>query len=74
MLFSTLEFPVGELASPGVYTPDDLAAGVVPQGPVVVFDFDNYYMGGAVAEQLARQVSDVALRHPPRVTPRPGHS
>ncbi len=44
MLFSTLEFPVGELDGPGVYTPDDLAAGVVPQGPVVVFDFDNYYL------------------------------
>lgn len=53
MLFSTLEFPVGELDRPGVFTPDDLAAGVVPPGPVVVFDFDNYYMGGAVAEQLA---------------------
>ncbi len=53
MLFSTLEFPVGELDGPGVYTPDDLAAGMVPAGPVVVFDFDNYYMGGAVAERLA---------------------
>jgi dimethylamine/trimethylamine dehydrogenase len=55
MLFSTLEFPVGELSGPAVYTPDDIAAGVVPQGPVVVFDFDNYYMAGAIAEQLARQ-------------------
>jgi len=54
MLFSTLEFAVGQLDGPGVYTPDDLAAGVVPEGPVLVFDFDNYYMGGAVAEQLAR--------------------
>jgi dimethylamine/trimethylamine dehydrogenase len=53
MLFSTLEFPVGELDVPGVFTPDDLADGVVPPGPVVVFDFDNYYMGGAVAEKLA---------------------
>ncbi len=60
MLFSTLEFPVGELEVPGVYTPDDLAAGIVPSGPVVVFDFDNYYMGGAVAEQLAKQTGDVA--------------
>ena len=59
MLFSTLEFPVGELEVPGVYTPDDLAAGVVPSGPVVVFDFDNYYIGGAVAEQLAKQTGDV---------------
>jgi dimethylamine/trimethylamine dehydrogenase len=55
MLFSTLEFPVGELAGPTVYTPDDIAAGVVPEGPVVVFDFDNYYLAGAIAEQLARQ-------------------
>ncbi len=59
MLFSTLEFPVGELDVPGVYTPDDLAAGAVPTGPVVVFDFDNYYLAGAVAEQLAKQVGDV---------------
>lgn len=59
MLFSTLEFPVGKLDGPGVYTPDDIAAGVVPQGPVVVFDFDNYYMAGAIAEQLAQQVGDV---------------
>jgi dimethylamine/trimethylamine dehydrogenase len=60
MLFSTLEFPVGELDEPGVYTPDDLAAGIVPQGPVVVFDFDNYYLAGALAEQLAKQVGEVS--------------
>jgi dimethylamine/trimethylamine dehydrogenase len=51
---------VGELDLPGVYTPDDLAAGIAPSAPVVVFDFDNYYMGGAVAEQLARQTGDVS--------------
>jgi len=60
MLFSTLEFPVGELEAPGVYTPDDLAAGIVPPGPVVVFDFDNYYLAGAVAEQLAIEVGGVS--------------
>jgi dimethylamine/trimethylamine dehydrogenase len=38
---------------PGVYTPDDIAAGVVPEGPVLVFDHDNYYMGGVLAEYLA---------------------
>jgi dimethylamine/trimethylamine dehydrogenase len=59
MLFSTLEFPAEELAGPAVYTPDDLAAGVVPPGPVVVFDFDNYYLAGAIAEQLAKS-GDVA--------------
>jgi len=31
MLFSTLEFPVGELDVPGVYTPDDLASGALPR-------------------------------------------
>ena len=60
MLFSTLEFPVGELEAPGVYTPDDLAAGIVPPGPVVVFDFDNYYLAGAIAEQLAIEVGEVS--------------
>lgn len=64
MLFSTLEFPVGELDGPGVYTPDDLAAGVTPEGPVVVFDFDNYYLGGAIAEQLASQVGNVTYVTP----------
>jgi len=53
MLFSSLEFPVGELDVPQVYTPDDLALGVLPEGPVVVFDFDNYYLGGAIALRLA---------------------
>jgi dimethylamine/trimethylamine dehydrogenase len=60
MQFSTLEFPVGELDGPGVYTPDDIAAGVVPPGPVIVFDFDNYYLAGALAEQLAKLPCEVA--------------
>ncbi|MGL4237257.1 oxidoreductase [Tabrizicola sp.] len=47
------EIPVGLLSAPRVYTPDDLAGGAVPEGPVAVFDFDNYYIGSAVAEELA---------------------
>jgi dimethylamine/trimethylamine dehydrogenase len=54
-LYSSLEIPVGTLDKPAVYTPDDLAEGAVPEGPVLVYDFDNYYMGGLVAESLARQ-------------------
>jgi len=54
LLYSPLEVPTGLLEGPGVLTPDDLAAGTVPQGPVVVYDFDNYYMGGVLAEHLAR--------------------
>jgi dimethylamine/trimethylamine dehydrogenase len=49
------ELPQGPLDAPRVYTPDDLAAGIVPEGPVAVFDYDNYYLGSAIAEQLAPQ-------------------
>ena len=49
------ELPAAPPEAPRVYTPDDLAAGVVPEGPVAVFDFDNYYLGSALAERLAAQ-------------------
>jgi dimethylamine/trimethylamine dehydrogenase len=58
-LYAPSELPVGEIAHPRVFTPDDLAAGQEIDGPVVVFDFDNYYMGGAVAELLAGRGLDV---------------
>ncbi len=54
LLYSPLEVPAGELDAPGVFTPDDVAAGTRLEGPIVVYDFDNYYMGSALAEQLAR--------------------
>jgi dimethylamine/trimethylamine dehydrogenase len=54
LLYSPLELPAGNLEGSGVLTPDDLAAGASVTGPVVVYDFDNYYMGGVLAEHLAR--------------------
>ncbi|HEX4152324.1 MAG TPA: FAD-dependent oxidoreductase [Steroidobacteraceae bacterium] len=54
MLYSAMEVPIGELEVAGTYTPDDVAAGAKLESPVVVFDFDNYYMGGALAEYLAQ--------------------
>jgi dimethylamine/trimethylamine dehydrogenase len=54
LLYSALEIPVGMLDSPKVFTPDDVAAGTPLEGPVVVYDFDNYYMGGVLAEHLAK--------------------
>jgi dimethylamine/trimethylamine dehydrogenase len=54
LLYSPLEIPVGEMAGPGVFTPDDIAAGTPLTSPVVVYDFDNYYMGSALAEHLAK--------------------
>ncbi|MFG1394742.1 oxidoreductase [Xanthobacter agilis] len=48
-----------------VLTPDDLMAGRRPAaGPVIVFDDDHYYMGGVLAELLAREGREVALVTP----------
>ena len=50
------ELPLGAPHdAPRVYTPDDIAAGTLPEGPVAVFDYDNYYLGSAIAEHLAGQ-------------------
>jgi dimethylamine/trimethylamine dehydrogenase len=64
MLYSPLELPVGTLEGPGVYTPDDIAAGARPPGPIVVYDFDNYYMGSVLAEHLARGGAQVSYVTP----------
>jgi dimethylamine/trimethylamine dehydrogenase len=63
-LYSTLELPAGDLEAPNVFTPDDVARGTPIKGPIVVFDFDNYYMGGALAEQLARGGDEVSYVTP----------
>ena len=63
-LYSSLEIPSGELNGPAVYTPDDLAAGAVPEGPTLVYDFDNYYLGGVIAESLAANGTDVSYATP----------
>ncbi len=54
LLYSPLEIPAGALEGPGVLTPDDIAAGAPLEGPVIVYDYDNYYMGSVLAEHLAR--------------------
>ncbi len=47
-----------------VLTPDDLMAGVRPTGRVIVYDDDHYYMGGVLAELLARNGNQVILVTP----------
>jgi dimethylamine/trimethylamine dehydrogenase len=64
MLYSPLELPVGVLDKPNVFTPDDVAAGARIEGPIVVFDYDNYYMGGVLAEYLARDGAAVSYVTP----------
>jgi dimethylamine/trimethylamine dehydrogenase len=56
--------PIPGFESANVLTPDDVMAGVTPNGPIVVFDDDHYYMGSVVAEQLRRAGCDVTFVTP----------
>ncbi|MCA0938507.1 NAD(P)-binding protein [Salipiger pacificus] len=47
-----------------VFTPDDIMAGKLPKGEVVLFDDDHYYMGGVIAELLAKAGCNVTLVTP----------
>ncbi|MFW8634734.1 FAD-dependent oxidoreductase [Cribrihabitans pelagius] len=47
-----------------VYTPDDLMDGTIPEGRVVIYDDDHYYMGGVLAELLASKGAQVTLVTP----------
>ncbi len=59
--------PVPVAAGSEVLGPDDLFAGARPRGrEVVVFDDDHYYLGGVLAELLAREGYGVTV-----VTPAP---
>ena len=57
--------PCLELGSPEqIFTPDDIFRGRVPQGRVVVFDDDHYYMGSVLAEALVGQGVEVCFVTP----------
>jgi len=56
--------PMAMDAAMAVYTPDDIMAGRLPKGRVVVYDDDHYYMGGVLAELLAKNGAAVSLVTP----------
>ncbi len=60
----TLWRPAPGCDLPHVYTPDDLLAGHLPTGRVVVYDDDHYVMSGLLAELLARRGCQVSLLTP----------
>jgi dimethylamine/trimethylamine dehydrogenase len=40
-----------------IFTPDDIMAGHLPEGPTLIYDDDHYYMASVIAELLrARQI------------------
>jgi dimethylamine/trimethylamine dehydrogenase len=57
-------FPIEGFDGPGVFTPDDLMAQRLPNGPVVIFDDDHYYMGGVLAERCRAAGLPVTLVTP----------
>ncbi len=56
--------PVAEPGVPGLLTPDDIMEGRRPDGPVLVYDEDGYYMGGVIAELLKSEGREVTLATP----------
>ena len=49
---------------PHVITPDDVMAGARPEGPVLVYDDDHFYLGGLMAELLRGEGREVTLLTP----------
>ncbi len=57
-------YPEREIAGDAVYTPDDILNGAKPESPVVIYDFDHYFMGGCLAEMLRLRGCEVTLVTP----------
>ncbi len=47
-----------------VFTPDDIMAGRLPQGPTLIYDDDHYYMANVIAELLRDKGVPVTLVTP----------
>ena len=47
-----------------IFTPDDVMRGRLPEGGVIVYDDDHYYMGAVIAEKLALSGCRVTLVTP----------
>lgn len=56
--------PIPSQGNLPVFTPDDIMAGTLPSGNIVVFDDDHYYMGAVIAEKLAQAGMSVTLVTP----------
>ncbi|MBC2836729.1 NAD-binding protein [Gemmobacter straminiformis] len=51
--------PIPTDAAMPVFTPDDLMAGLVPQGRVTLYDDDHFYIGSVLAELLVARGCEV---------------
>jgi len=57
-------FAVDGIESVSVLTPDDILSGAKPNGRVLIYDDDHYYMGGAIAERCRQDNLPVCLVTP----------
>jgi len=57
-------YPIGEFGGPAVFTPDDVLGGAELEGPIVIYDFDHYYMGSCLAELLRQRGNEVTIVTP----------
>lgn len=57
-------YPVTGFETNAVFTPDDILAGAEPEGPIVIYDFDHYFMGSCLAELLRQRGSEVTIVTP----------
>ena len=58
------QFPIPGTDGSNVLSPDDIMAGLRPEGRVMIYDDDHYYMGSVVAEQLVADGLEVVLATP----------
>lgn len=63
-LYSPLELPAHPLEGERVFTPDHVFQGAVHSDRILVFDYDNYYLGGVIAQQLAEAGAAVSYATP----------
>ena len=57
-------FPITDVKPQMIMSPEAVFAGGIPQGRVLVFDDDHYYLGSALAEHLAEAGAKVVLVTP----------
>ena len=54
-------YPFSGIDEDAVVTPDDVLSGAELDGPIVIYDFDHYYMGGCLAELLRQRGLEVTI-------------
>ncbi len=63
-ILSTDGYPIDGFQGDAIFTPDDILSGAEPESPVVIYDFNHYYMGSCLAELLRQRGNDVTIVTP----------